>query len=1008
MDKSVPRWIALAVALFAAPLSAADFYVTPNGTLSGNGSTGSPWNLTKAFSHPSSVHPGDTIWLRGGTYTGHWSSVLRGEPGKPIIVRQYPGERVTFDGVGSGNVPTLNVRGQYTWFWGFEITNTDPVRTLPSGGTNTRGTAVSLASVGSKLINMTIHDTGQGVLAVTSAPDAEINGCLIYYNGFDGADRGHGHGIYVQNETGSKRIVDNIMFEQFGWGIHGYTESSQIDNMHFEGNTAFNNGLLSHVSGAQTNFLIGANGSAAATPDESGKVAKQTFLISNYSYFSGEEGVAANLGYSKGIASPTVIDNYLVGGRALALINAFRPITLTGNTLYGTVSGFDSSEFPSNTYLTSRPTGLKVFVRPNQYEPGRAHITIYNWDQAPAVSVSLKGILKAGTPYELRNAQNYYGPPVLSGTYDGNSSLHIPMDNLAPAAPVGLPAPTPTGREFQVFIVVPKPPASNGKPPTAAFSYGPRLPVAGEEVRFDDRSTGSFSTRQWDFGDPGSGTDNGSQAEAPTHSYSEPGTYTVRLTLANDGGSSTRTRDVTVTASPGSRTATIPVVGHVLGATGTTFLSDVSIGDPASAPVVTRLVFSPSGEDPPLESTLTLAAGETRLLADVVSSEFGVSNALGSLRVETEGTPPAALRLAGRTYVQDGGATLGFGAAGVSAADALTGDRFVSNLAISDGFRTNLGAMNGTDGDLAFVIQLLDGAGNILGKSTRSLAAGKQQQWSLSQLFPAASGTGLTARLVTAGGGLAPLAYAAVTDNVSSDPTYYAARGPAPVQFVPGIASITGVGGAFFRSELSIANSGRGPATVTLTFLEHDRNNTSAPTRTYVLGPLETLHFDDALSTLFGVSDTYGALIVQSDTSPGVTVFERILTDATTTAGTVGQQTDAVSAEDLSTSGSLLGVRQDDDFRTNVGLLNPGSGNATVRLRLVQSPASELGSTEIVLPPRGYIQRNLSALFPDAVLPPGETLSIELESVNSASSLFAFASVIDNVSQDPTFYPEQP
>ena len=1007
MDKSAPRWIALAVAFLAAPLlPAADFYVTPAGTLSGDGSMASPWSLTKAFSHPSSVHPGDTIWLRGGTYTGHWASVLRGEPNKPIIVRQYPGERVTIDGKGNGNTETINLRGQYTWFWGFEVTNSDPVRTLPSALSTGRGNAINLASRGSRLINLIIHDGGEGVLTVTNAPDAEVNGCLIYYNGFDGADRGHGHGIYVQNETGSKRIVDNIMFQQFGWGIHGYTESSQLDNMHFEGNTSFNNGLLSKVSSAQTNFLIGANGSAAANPQESGKVAKQTFLVSNYSYFSGEAGVAANLGYSKGIASPTLIDNYLAGGRALALVNAFRPITMTGNTLYGTLSGFESSEFPNNVYFSSRPTGLKVFIRPNQYEPGRAHITIYNWDQAPAVAVSLKGILKAGTPYELRNAQNFFGPPVLSGTYDGSTSLQIPMDNLAPAAPVGLAAPTPTGREFQVFVVVPKPSTSNAKPPTAAFSYGPRLPVAAEEVHFEDLSAGSFSTRHWDFGDPDSGAGNTSEADAPTHSFAGPGTYTVRLTLANDGGSSTRTRDVTVTASPGSRTATIPVVGHVLGATGTTFLSDVSIGNPASASVAARLVFSPSGGDPPLESTLTLAAGETRLLADVVSSEFGASNALGSLRVETEGTPPAALRLSGRTYVQEGGATLGFGAAGLSAADALTGDRFVSNLAISEGFRTNLGAMNGTDGDQAFVIHLLDGAGNILGKSTRSLAPGQQQQWSLSQLFPAASGTGLTARIVPAGG-LAPLAYAAVTDNVSSDPTYYAARGPAPVQFIPGIASITGVGGAFFRSELSIANSGRGPATVTLTFLEHDRNNASAPTRTYVLGPLETVHADDALSTLFGVSDTYGAVMVQSDTSPGVTVFERILTDATTTEGTVGQQTDAVSAEDLTASGSLLGVRQDDDFRTNIGLLNPGSGNATVRLRLVRSPAAELGSAEIVLPPRGYIQRNLSALFPEADLPPGETLSIELESASPGNSVFAFASVIDNVSQDPTFYPEQ-
>ncbi len=81
--------------------------------------------------------------------------------------------------------------------------------------------------------------------------------------------------------------------------------------------------------------------SGGRSPDSSEKVAKKIVLLNNYSYFSVPGGVAANLGYSKGIASPTILDNYLVAGRALALINAFAPITMSGNTLYGTVSGFE-------------------------------------------------------------------------------------------------------------------------------------------------------------------------------------------------------------------------------------------------------------------------------------------------------------------------------------------------------------------------------------------------------------------------------------------------------------------------------------------------------------------------------------------------------------------------------------------------------------------------------------------------------------------------------------------
>ena len=234
----------------------------------------------------------------------------------------------------------------------------------------------------------------------------------------------------------------------------------------------------------------------------------------------------------------------------------------------------------------------------------------------------------------------------------------------------------------------------------------------------------------------------------------------------------------------------------------------------------------------------------------------------------------------------------------------------------------------------------------------------------LSQLFPGVTGTGLTAHIRPSGAGRAPLAYAAVTDNASSDPTYYAALAPAPILYVPGIASITGFGDAFFRSEIAIANSGQGPAAVTVTFLEHDRDNSSAPTARFVLGPHETLHADDALFALFGLAETYGALRIQSDSSPGVTVFERILTDATRTAGTVGQQIEALAEEQLVSRGSLLGIRQDDAFRTNVAwsTLTPPRRRPPSADR--SPPATELGTTTVCVPPQGYVQRNLAALFP--------------------------------------------
>jgi PKD repeat protein len=1005
MDRIGSWLLALAAAFLAMPAAAAEFFVATSATDSGTGTKESPWRLNRAFSQPTAVKPGDTIWLRGGTYAGSFMSHLKGLPNKPIIVRPYPGEHVIFDNAGTGNLPSLDVRGLYTWYWGFEFTNSSTDRGSAAADVD-RGTGVHLLGPGTKLINAVVHDAGQGVLSTDAAPDAEINGCLLYYNGEDGPDRGHGHGIYVNNGTGNKRIVDNIMFDQFGWGIHAYTEGGTLDSLHFEGNTSFNNGLLSQVSGATTNILVGAAGSPAESPTSSTKVAKGTTLMSNYTYFSNDHGVGVNLGYNKGIASPTVLDNYLAGGAdALALINAFRPIPMSGNTIYGNISGFQATEFPNNSYFTNRPTGVKVFVRPNQYEPGRANITIYNWDKVPSVGVSLKGILKAGTQYEIRNAQNFFGPAVLSGTYDGSATLQLPMNGLSPATPVGRPAPPPTGPEFQVFIVLPKATASNGKPPVASLSFGPRSPAAGQAVAFTDASAGDIASRVWDFGDAASGAANTSALSSPAHTYAAPGTYTVQLTVSGAGGDSTRSREITVGASPGTREATLPVAGHVRGATGTTFLTDVAVENPTSAPVAAQLIYAPSGGGSPLSSDLTLGPGEIRVLPDVVASLFGIHDSLGSLQAATTGSPPAPLRIASRTYVDEEGATLGLGAVGLSSADRTRGNGYLSNVAITDAFRSNVGALNLSDTDEVVTLQLHDYSGNILGRAFLALAAGAQGQWSLSQLFPSATGSGMTVRLVPQAGDLAPFAYAAVTDNASSDPTYYAASEPAPVQYVPAIASVSGAGGAHFQSELSIANGEGRLTSVTVTFLEHDRNNTSAPATTLVLAPFETLHSDDALNELFGKSETYGALKIESDRSPGVTVFQRISTAAALTEGTVGQQVDAVSAEDFTPNGTILGLRQDAAFRSNLGMVNPGDGNASVTLTLIRSPAIPLATATVVVPPRGYVQRNLASLFPSAAIPAGETLSIAID--GEGNPVFAFGSVIDNTTQDPTYYPAQ-
>jgi hypothetical protein len=444
---------------------ATDWYAAPNASDSGNGSFNNPWKLQTALNGPGNVLPGDTIWLRGGTYTGAYSAWINGSSTNPIVVRQYPGEHATIDGGNTNGVTILTVAGSYTWYWGFEIMSSYGNRTStqpgPAPSDILYGAAIDVdqssgSHPGLKFINLVLHDTRSGIGWWMQAIDSEAYGNLVYYNGWLGPDDGHGHGIYTQNQTGTKNANDNMVFFQFGHGFHAYgSVNAYLDNIDLTGNTLFMNGELTTHN--QRNVLIGGDG-----PSHNPSV------VNNYMYYgsSGAPSTAFKLGYGGQCINPIVTGNYVSNTTDFNCTG----MTITGNTFYGAIAGFTQSQFPNNTYYSSRPTGVKVFVRPNLYEAGRANITVYNWDGVATAAVDVSGILSPGDGFEVRNAQNFYGAPVLTGTYNG-SPLNIPVGSLSPAAPVGWAAPNPTGPDFNAFVLLPA--SSGGTPTPTATSIPP-------------------------------------------------------------------------------------------------------------------------------------------------------------------------------------------------------------------------------------------------------------------------------------------------------------------------------------------------------------------------------------------------------------------------------------------------------------------------------------------------------------------------------------------------------
>jgi hypothetical protein len=470
------------------------WYVTPSGTSGGDGSAGRPWNLATALNGAGGkVQPGDTVWLRGGTYAGTFSSNLNGNAANWIVVRQYPGERATLDG-GTSSTEILTVNGSYTIYWGFEIMLSNPQRNDPNAGTGSplRGDGVYVNNAHDlKLVNLIVHDTGHGTYTEDAAHNIEIYGWIIYNGGTESSARSDGHGIYIKGDgIGWKIARDNVIFNQWGFGIHGYAQSgTTLKQLVFDGNVLFNNGTPSDFE--NPNIQLG--GSTIADNDT---------VTNNMVYYSPGVTSSANgnvrIGYGSLVNGTAVFrNNYIVGGTLTLDVGYWSSLTVQSNTIVGpsimvaqhdgasasrqawsgdmhyrdpaaaawqfggsslTFANWESRSGAGDQASAAMPSAPKVFVRPNRYEAGRATIVIYNWTQPSSVAVDLSGVVAPGNRYEVRNVQDIFGTPVLSGTYAGGT-INVPMNGVTPPQPIGgsFQPLHKTGPNFDVFIVTSAP-----------------------------------------------------------------------------------------------------------------------------------------------------------------------------------------------------------------------------------------------------------------------------------------------------------------------------------------------------------------------------------------------------------------------------------------------------------------------------------------------------------------------------------------------------------------------
>jgi hypothetical protein len=396
--------------------------------MSDTGTIDNPYTLAEALSSPR-LAPGDTLLLRGGTYTGTFTSTIQGWK-RPITIRNYPGEQPVIDG-------GLVIEGRDTGWQGIRIHNSSWVTrnsaeagSFPADITQPFGVNVLPTAHGTVLANLTIHDTAQGVFVGRLAQDVRIYGCLVFNNGWIGPDRTHGHGLYVQSGSNARLLKHNIILPGIStYGICAYDEGAGLHQTTVEGNIH-----------ARRRLLVGA-----LNHGSSGVVLKDNCI------FGGD----VLIGYGDVDSIDVLLTNNLI--RAGTTVKRFAQLTATGNVIQagnaitieepagGTASTLD------NTFMTA---GLDtVVVTPNAYDANRAQVAIFNNAQAASVSVDIAALGWAAGTVRVTNA---YDPlnDYDDVAYDGGGVITVSMTGRSAATPFAMDDPLlPWLNEFGAFLL---------------------------------------------------------------------------------------------------------------------------------------------------------------------------------------------------------------------------------------------------------------------------------------------------------------------------------------------------------------------------------------------------------------------------------------------------------------------------------------------------------------------------------------------------------------------------
>lgn len=314
----------------------------------------------------------------------------------------------------------------------------------------------------------------------------------------------------------------------------------------------------------------------------------------------------------------------------------------------------------------------------------------------------------------------------------------------------------------------------------------------------------------------------------------------------------------------------------------------------------------------------------------------------------------------------------------------------------SESFRTNLGINNLAAGNANVSVSLVDNNGLLVAKKTIAVPPyGMKQINNVARFLEDSAGVNGREGYLILEADQDIRAWASHIDNVTADPSLELARADASSR----ILLPSSVSSDRFATSLMVLNTSPAGGMVNIR-LRNIMGQVQASLLNQAVAANGYLYFED-LYRKAGVTGSYGPVEIEGLNGLRLMAVARIYSSEHTSS-----YFEAIEVAAASRNLVLPYAVDSAQFRSNLGINNPGSVQANVTVTLTDSTGARLGSLPVTVPSQGLTQINNVVQW--LLGSPGIANKEGSLRIEADQDVLAWTSQIDNLTQDPSLVVSKP